>query len=223
MFRRTVALFATYCTNARLSPGAEKSIRCWKCSKDITLTDGRPQFFCPCDRVVLPPSTQNYFAVLDSPVAYKIDARKLKDTYRQLQRLLHPDRFAQKSREEQQYSAEQSALVNRAYNTLQNPYSRGMYLLGLNNAGIDETNSAENQEMLEEVMDLNEEIQHGNPSQSRLRELKKLNDSKLNRLVERTEECFSKGDIAGAKAALGEMKYLANIHDELSKKLDVQD
>ncbi|KAL5477511.1 hypothetical protein EMCRGX_G024321 [Ephydatia muelleri] len=197
MLRRTASLFVTYCTNARLSLGAEKSITCWKCLKDISLPQGRPLFFCPCDKVVLPPSTQNYFAVMDSPTSYKIDVRKLKDTYRQLQRLLHPDRFAQKSKEEQQYSAEQSALVNRAYSTLQNPYSRGIYLLRLNNVGIDETdNSSENQEMLEEVMELNEELHHGNPSQSRLREIQQLNDRKLNSLVDKTDECFHKGDIA---------------------------
>ena len=124
-----------------------------------------------------------------SPLTFKIDVGKLKGTYRQLQRLLHPDRFAQKpkvkfelqtfcvqwgmdhglhifmgrrapnntlyvfivgitqckhagrvwhvwhlfspSQEEQQYSAEQSALVNRAYSTLLNPYSRGMYLVSI--------------------------------------------------------------------------------------------
>ena len=36
-----------------------------------------------------------------------------------------------RNQEEQQYSAEQSALVNRAYSTLQNPYSRGIYLVGV--------------------------------------------------------------------------------------------
>ena len=62
-------------------------------------------------------------------------------------------------------------------------------------------------------MELNEELHHGNPSQSRLREIRQLNDStlycmynsllictpgyagKLNSLVDRTDECFHKGEL----------------------------
>lgn len=84
------------------------------------------RFFCPCDKhIILPPSkTQTYFEIMNwlvlslhivihiqyiacdlcistlllfSPTTYRIDTDQLKQTFKQLQRQLHPDKFSNKS------------------------------------------------------------------------------------------------------------------------------
>lgn len=61
--------------------------------------------------------------------AYDLDKRILEARYKTLQRDLHPDKFATRDSRQQEYSAEQSSLVNRAYTTMRSPLQRALYLV----------------------------------------------------------------------------------------------
>ncbi|MCB1703721.1 MAG: Fe-S protein assembly co-chaperone HscB [Halioglobus sp.] len=76
-----------------------------------------------------PDFQRNYFELFDLPVAYALDQDKLGTRYRQLQRELHPDRFAGRSAHEQRLAVQYSSLVNEAYATLRKPLPRALYLL----------------------------------------------------------------------------------------------
>ena len=78
--------------------------------------------------------TQNHFELFGLPVAFDIDSQQLAERYRELQRTLHPDRYASASAQEQRLAVQYSGLVNEAYSTLNRPLSRALYLLGL--AGV---------------------------------------------------------------------------------------
>jgi len=79
--------------------------------------------------------TRNYFEMFGLPVGFIVDNAALATHYRELQRVVHPDRYAQGSAQEQRLSLQQATLVNEAYNTLKNPLKRAQYLLLLH--GID--------------------------------------------------------------------------------------
>lgn len=64
---------------------------------------------------------------------FDIDQRQLEARYKHLQRDLHPDKFGQKAAKEQEYSAEQSSLVNHAYTLLKSPLRRALHLVSLFN------------------------------------------------------------------------------------------
>jgi molecular chaperone HscB len=81
-----------------------------------------------------PDFQRNYFQLFDLPAGYALDAEQLGARYRQLQRDLHPDRYAGASAHEQRLAVQYSALVNEAYATLRKPLPRALYLLEL--AGI---------------------------------------------------------------------------------------
>lgn len=81
--------------------------------------------------------TQNYFALFDLPEAFAINDARLADNYRQLQKRIHPDKFASHTEQEQRLAVQFSAYVNQAYKCLLSPLKRASYLLELRGAAVD--------------------------------------------------------------------------------------
>ena len=77
----------------------------------------------------IPDFQRNYFQLFDLPVTFALDQTKLGARYRQLQRELHPDRYAGASAHEQRLAVQYSSLINEAYATLRKPLPRAIYLL----------------------------------------------------------------------------------------------
>ena len=67
---------------------------------------------------------------------FTVDLRKLELRYKQLQKDLHPDKFGNQESKAQEFSAEQSSLVNHAYVKLKSPLQRALYLVGQRLVGI---------------------------------------------------------------------------------------
>ncbi len=86
-----------------------------------------------------PDFQRNYFQLFDLPENYTLALAQLGARYLQLQRELHPDRYAGASAHEQRLAVQYSALINEAYATLRKPLSRALYLLelaGLNRESV---------------------------------------------------------------------------------------
>ncbi|HKJ76321.1 MAG TPA: Fe-S protein assembly co-chaperone HscB, partial [Gammaproteobacteria bacterium] len=71
--------------------------------------------------------SQNYFELFGLPEGFEVDSETLSLRYRDLQRALHPDRFAGASDRERRLSVQQTARVNEAYRTLKDPLARARY------------------------------------------------------------------------------------------------
>jgi molecular chaperone HscB len=82
-----------------------------------------------------PDFTKSHFALFGQPVGFDLDVAALDQTYRAIQREVHPDRFANAADAEKRIAAQWAMQVNEAYRTLKSPLARGRYLLKLN--GID--------------------------------------------------------------------------------------
>lgn len=53
------------CIGVRWLSSEQDRLTCWSCGKLIRLPEDSVQFFCPCEnRVVLPPTTDNYFEIM---------------------------------------------------------------------------------------------------------------------------------------------------------------
>ncbi|MEZ5503818.1 MAG: Fe-S protein assembly co-chaperone HscB [Halioglobus sp.] len=108
----------------------------------------------------LPDFHKNYFQLFDLPVAFALDVGQLGKRYRQLQRELHPDRYAGASAHEQRLAVQYSALVNEAYTTLRKPLSRALYLLELGGMHREEVASQQvDGGFLIEQMELREKLE----------------------------------------------------------------
>lgn len=82
--------------------------------------------------------TQNHFELFGFPVAFDIDAHQLAERYRELQRTLHPDRYANASDRERRLSIQHAAQVNDAFQTLKSSLPRARYLLQLQGVEFDD-------------------------------------------------------------------------------------
>lgn len=83
----------------------------------------------------VPSPASDHFALFGLAKAYDIDAGALQTRFRELQRMLHPDRFAQAPAAERSASAFLASRLNEAYATLRDPLTRAHYFLQLH--GID--------------------------------------------------------------------------------------
>jgi molecular chaperone HscB len=130
---------------------------CWSCGE----APG-PNAFCDRCGKVQPPRGEDHFALLGLPRAFALDLGELEQRYRDLQRKLHPDRFALKTAPERRASLERATNVNEAYRTLQDPGRRAQYLLGLRGVTTPAEGSPESRkadpELLMEVLELRESL-----------------------------------------------------------------
>ncbi|MCK5525110.1 MAG: Fe-S protein assembly co-chaperone HscB [Thiomargarita sp.] len=99
----------------------------------------------------------NHFEVFNLPVSFEIDTDNLAQRYRDLQRVVHPDKYVNAPDRERRLAMQKAVQVNEAFQILKNPLNRGLYILQLQ--GIDTNdNSAMDSEFLIEQMDLREEL-----------------------------------------------------------------
>ncbi|NXW64874.1 HSC20 protein, partial [Eurystomus gularis] len=120
--------------------------------------------------------------------------------------------------EEQRYSEQLSSLINKAYRTLRNPLSRGLYLLELR--GVEpaqETDCDADPVFLTEIMEINEKLAEPENEDS-LEEIETLIKVKQEELTKEVTAAFETDDLQEAKKLLAKMKYFANLEDKLKNK-----
>jgi len=83
----------------------------------------------------------DYFSLFDLPVSYSIDNALLTQKYRDLQQVVHPDRFANATEQERRLSLQYTTHLNEAVNVLKDPLARARYLLELKGVQWDDEQS----------------------------------------------------------------------------------
>lgn len=103
-------------------------------------------------------ATQNHFQLFELPVAFELDMAALEARYRDAVRLVHPDRFAAASEQEQRAAVERAASLNEAYQVLRSATKRALYLLNLHTP-MDEEATVQDPEFLFQQMEWGEELE----------------------------------------------------------------
>lgn len=163
---------------------------------------------------------QNAFKLFDLKEDFNIDLAKLQREMRNLQRILHPDKFIDSNTTAQNVSNHLSALVNENYAILSNPYERGKYLLSLmTNKSMANIESEMDgvkleEEFLANMMDIRTNLDELVPGLDK-EELSKISsqlESEMLQLSRRLSKHFEAKDEASIKRDLGKMKFIANCY-----------
>lgn len=90
-------------------------VTCWKCGSESP----NQEFFCKADNCGVVQAYKlkdiNAFHVFGLEQKYLIDNATLDNEYKNVQKLLHPDKFSMKPNSERDASNETSSTVNQAY------------------------------------------------------------------------------------------------------------
>jgi molecular chaperone HscB len=104
--------------------------------------------------------SSSYFQLFGLPRSFGIDAAQLDSRYRELQRIVHPDRYASASDQERRLAMQQAARINEGYQTLKDPLKRGRYLLELGGfAFSDQHHTTRDPDFLMRQMELRERLE----------------------------------------------------------------
>jgi molecular chaperone HscB len=155
---------------------------------------------------------KNYFEMFGLPVEYAVDQGLLADRFLDLQKQVHPDRFAAGTDQEKRLAMQWATLVNTANETLRLPLPRAIYLLAL--SGIElEHNPTLSPEFLMHQIDLREQLESIEEGEGNLEELDSF-CKKLERAINKVQTEF-KGSLGGdaekAKRLVYELQFLSKL------------
>jgi molecular chaperone HscB len=119
-------------TEIAAKPLPQETNSCWSCGSM------RAAHFCESCGKVQPPAPVDYFTFFGLGRKLNVDVPTLEKDFYELSRKLHPDLNARSGTQEQQWSLEQSSLLNDAYRTLRDPIKRTQYLLKLEGVELEE-------------------------------------------------------------------------------------
>src|SRR5579864_901797 len=149
-------------------PLPQETHTCWSCGSM------RAAHFCEACGKVQPPVPVDYFKFFGLPPKLTLDVAALEKDFYELSRKLHPDLNARAGSKEQEWSLEQSSLLNDAYRTLKDPIKRTQYLLRLEGVELEEQSKSATEkaraaggvkkqivppDLLEEVFELNMQLE----------------------------------------------------------------
>lgn len=174
-------------------------------------------------------NARDYFSVFGLPRKLNVDTAALQREFYARSRKLHPDNFATASLEQQQWSLEQTSLLNDAFRTLKDPIERTKHLLELEGVRLDEQSSEATlaarangnekkqvvpPELLEEVFELNMQLQElkaakqmGDEAEDAMRDLEQARSrfvGKLQSLETELKSLWNHWDAVAAQSQPGD-------------------
>jgi molecular chaperone HscB len=165
--------------------------------------------------------SKNFFELFALPVSYTIDNSALRERYRELQRSVHPDRYANASQQEQRLAMQGSTFINEAFETLSDPLGRAQYMLRLHGVDIDSDNeTTKDTAFLMEQLELREalsEIRHQADPLGAIADFLDTVTGKLNRMISDMATDFenpSPDRLDAIRERVRKMQFLRKLHQE---------
>ncbi len=168
--------------------------------------------------------SKNHFELFRLPVGYGVDLAMLERAFRDVQREVHPDRYAQASETEQRLAAQWATQVNEAYRTLKSPLARARYILKLN--GIDtkeETNTAMPRAFLMQQMEWREAVAEAKAARN-VSTLETLNGQRKGEekvlIAQLAHQLAYAGTMSAASETVRKLRFLEKLGEEIESGLE---
>lgn len=169
----------------------------------------------------------NYFELFSLTPSFDIDTALLADRYHDLQRAVHPDKFANASEQDKRLAVQRTAQVNDGFSTLKSPITRAEHILSLHGIELShESTTIKDTQFLMQQMEWREsleDIAHSDDPDGLITE---LNDSFI--AYEDQQRQYlrqhlidaSEADLASAADLVRKLKFMAKLQLELERAED---
>lgn len=163
----------------------------------------------------------NFFTLLQLPETFEIDLEKLDQNYQNIQKEIHPDRFAASDDEAKLESIKKTAQANNAYQTLKSPIRRAEYLLLLEGIHIDdEKYTAVPQDFLMQQMEWREELESHKKNRVALEKLAQdIQKNKIEMIKELPRHFENKSNLDEAAKITRELNFIEKIEQHINDAL----
>ena len=185
---------------------------CWSCKGPVKAG----ALFCATCKAVQPPAAVDHFARFGIAPDFDVDVAGLDKLYFDLQRQLHPDRFATKAPKERALSQQQATALNDGYETLKDPLKRADYLVHLKGVNVlpEGCNLVHDQSILIEAMEMRERLAR-TTTLADVGALARETKGEIDDVVTGLSLAFKGGDIQGACQLTTRLKYLHKMMGEV--------
>ncbi|GGI75784.1 co-chaperone HscB [Shewanella gelidii] len=171
----------------------------------------------------------NYFELFNFTASFDLDTATLAERYRELQRAVHPDNFANDTEQQKLLSIHRAAQINDGFQTLKNPIRRAEHMLSLRNIDIShETKTLKDGQFLMQQMEWREaleDINHAEDPDEMIDELYRSFSNYENEMTKRLIALLNseqENDWLLAADQVRKLKFMAKLKDELAKIEDAQ-
>jgi len=169
----------------------------------------------------------NYFELFKFSPAFDIDTALLAERYRELQRAVHPDKFANDTDQQKLLSVQRTAQVNDGFQTLKDPIRRAEHMLSLRGIELShETTTVKDTGFLMQQMEWREaleDIRDSADPQASIDELYQSFAQYRAQLTQQLTQLLTREQAEDALLAADQvrkLKFMAKLHDELTRVED---
>ncbi len=169
----------------------------------------------------LPNLQDNDFKLFGLPVRYALDRAELDERWKQLQRQVHPDRFAAQGAAAQRVAMQWSVRINEAYQRLKDPLKRAAYWCELQGVPVNaENNTAMPASFLMRQMEWREALDEADGADALDTLLAEARDARQQALATLTQLIDEEANPTAAVQQVRALMFVERFTDEVHQRLE---
>lgn len=169
----------------------------------------------------LPHLQDNDFKLFGLPVSYALDRAELDERWKQLQRQVHPDRFAAQGAAAQRVAMQWSVRINEAYQRLKDPLKRAAYWCELQGVPVNaENNTAMPASFLMRQMEWREALDEADGADALDTLLDEARDARQQALATLTQLIDEEANPTAAVQQVRALMFVERFTEEVHQRLE---
>ena len=169
----------------------------------------------------LPNLQDNDFKLFGLPLRYALDRAELDERWKQLQRQVHPDRFAAQGAAAQRVAMQWSVRINEAYQRLKDPLKRAAYWCELQGVPVNaENNTAMPTSFLMRQMEWREALDEADGADALDALLAEARDARQQALATLTQLIDEEANPTAAVQQVRALMFVERFTDEVHQRLE---
>lgn len=158
----------------------------------------------------------NYFDLFSIPATFSIDLQSISETYRNLQKQYHPDKFVMSSDSERLAAMQKSTEINDAYQTLKNSCLRAEHLLTLSGYDIELQKTLQDSDFLIQQMQWRETIaEFTEDDEDEITDFSENIQKQVIELESLIQEQLLADDLDATADSIRKLKFMLKLQNEL--------